>query len=415
MRILIYGINFTPELTGIGKYTGELAQYLSQRGEQVRVITAPPYYPYWKVQSPYSAWHYLREQIDGFLVFRCPVWVPARPSGLKRVLHLASFALSSVPAMLRQISWKPDIVVCIAPAIFCAPAAWITARRARARSWLHIQDFELEAAINLKILPGLGFLTSFLSKIEAFLLKRFDVVSTISQRMLERLHQKGISDHKTYLLPNWVDCKVILPLSHPSPIRKEIGADPEKVVILYSGNLGQKQGLELLVGAAQALQNENDLFFVICGNGSARPQLEKQAENLSNIRFMDLRPIEQLNELLNAADIHVLVQRAETADLVMPSKLSGMLASGRPVIATASGGTELAEVIEETGLLVPPENLQELTQAILSLAHDMPRREALGKQGLQFVHTHWEKELVLEKLLYKLRYNTVRRSFNVQE
>jgi colanic acid biosynthesis glycosyl transferase WcaI len=126
---------------------------------------------------------------------------------------------------------------------------------------------------------------------------------------------------------------------------------------------------------------------------------------------MDLKPIEQLNELLNAADVHVLVQRAETADLVMPSKLSGMLASGRPVIATATYGTELATVIEETGVLVPPENLLRLTQAILSLAQDASRREHLGKLGLQFVLTHWEKELVLEGLLSKLRYNTVRKSF----
>jgi colanic acid biosynthesis glycosyl transferase WcaI len=405
MRILIYGINFIPELTGIGKYTGELAQFLSQRGGQVRVVTAPPYYPYWEIQSPYSGWHYVREQIDGIQVFRCPVWV----------LHLASFALSSLSTVFSQISWKPDVVICVAPAIFCAPAAWITARIARAKSWLHIQDFELEAAINLKLLPGLGFLTSFILKIEGFLLKRFDVVSTISQRMLERLHEKGVPDHKTYLLPNWVDRKVIFPLSHPSRIRQEIGAGPEKIVILYSGNLGQKQGLELLVGAAQVLQNENDIFFVICGNGSARSQLEEQAENLSNIRFIDLRPVEQLNELLNVADIHILLQRAETADLVMPSKLGGMLASGRPVIATASRGTELAAVIQETGLLIPPENLKELTQAIFSLAHDAPRREELGKRGLQFVRAHWEKQRVLDKLLIKLGYNTVLQSFNEQE
>jgi colanic acid biosynthesis glycosyl transferase WcaI len=409
MRILIYGINFTPELTGIGKYTGELAQFLAQHSQQIRVVTAPPYYPHWKIMPPYSGWRYKQEQMDGIRVFRCPIWVPAKPSGLNRILHLASFGLSTLPVMLSQIPWKPDIVICIAPAIFCAPAAWITAHFSRAQAWLHIQDFELEAAVNLKFLPGSGFLVSMLKKIEAVLLQRFDIVSTISQRMLQRLWQKGVPDQKTYLLPNWVDCKVIFPLSRPSPMRDEIGATPDQIVILYSGNLGKKQGLELLIAAAHALQNETSLLFVICGNGSARSYLEKQAENMPNIRFMDLKPIEQLNDLLNAADVHVLVQRAETADLVMPSKLSGMLASGRPVIATATHGTELAAVIEETGVLVSPENLPKLTQAILSLAQDVSRRENLGKQGLQFVLTHWEKELVLEGLLSKLRYNTVRK------
>ena len=408
MRILIHGINFAPELTGIGKFTGELAQFLAQHGHQVRVVTAPPYYPHWIITSPYSAWRYKREIMGDILVIRCPLWVPSKPTGLNRILHLASFALSSLPAMLCQVAWKPNVVLSVAPAILSAPASWLTARLARAQAWLHIQDFEIEAAVSLNLLPGFGFVISLFKKIEAFGLKRFDTVSTISQRMLERLWKKGIPDRKTYLLPNWVDCQTIFPLTQPSLMRNEIGASPEQTVILYSGNLGKKQGLELLVAAAQTLKNIPSLLFVICGNGSARSQLEKQAENLPNIRFVDLKPVEQLNDLLNAADIHILVQRTETADLVMPSKLTGMLASGRPVIATATQGTELARVIDEIGVLVPPENLQKLTQAIIGLAQDQPRREELGKLGLQFVLSHWEKELVLENFLSKLRYNTER-------
>ncbi len=111
MRILIYGINYAPELTGIGKYTGEMAEWLAKQGHEVRMVTAPPYYPAWRVADGYSRWKYTHERLDGVVVWRCPLYVPANPSGLKRLSHLASFALSSLPVMIRQIFWKPDVVL----------------------------------------------------------------------------------------------------------------------------------------------------------------------------------------------------------------------------------------------------------------------------------------------------------------
>ncbi len=132
-RILILGINFHPELTGIGKYTGELAAYLQERGHNVRMVTAPPYYPSWQVQPGYKAWQYTREAWRGVEIYRCPLWVPRSPSGLKRLLHLFSFALSSIPILLGQLRWKPDLILCIAPAFFCAPFALLTARLSGAK------------------------------------------------------------------------------------------------------------------------------------------------------------------------------------------------------------------------------------------------------------------------------------------
>jgi len=153
LRILIYGINYSPELTGIGKYTGEMAEWLAEQGHDIRIATAPPYYPEWKVADGYSAVRYWREQVDGVDVWRCPLYVPSRPSGLKRILHLASFALSSMPVIFRQIFWKPDVIVVIEPPLFCAPAAWLTAQLSSAKCWLHIQDFEVNAAFDLGIIP----------------------------------------------------------------------------------------------------------------------------------------------------------------------------------------------------------------------------------------------------------------------
>ena len=127
-RILIVGLNFYPEVTGIGKYTGELAIYLDKNGHTVHMVTAPPYYPYWQVQLGYKAWKYKKEFWQGMEIIRCPLWVPGVPSGIKRLFHLFSFALSSFLILLGQLRWKPDLVVCIAPAFFCAPFALFIAR-----------------------------------------------------------------------------------------------------------------------------------------------------------------------------------------------------------------------------------------------------------------------------------------------
>ena len=128
-----------------------MAEWLQGRGHQVRVVTAPPYYPAWKVGAGYRGWSYRRESLHGVDVFRCPLWVPESPNGFRRLLHLLSFAVSSIPVMLRQIFWRPDRIFVIEPTLFCAPCALVTARLANAKAWLHIQDFEAEAFF------GLGF------------------------------------------------------------------------------------------------------------------------------------------------------------------------------------------------------------------------------------------------------------------
>ncbi|MBA4375962.1 MAG: colanic acid biosynthesis glycosyltransferase WcaI, partial [Anaerolinea sp.] len=234
MRILISGLNFAPELTGIGKYTGGLTEYLAAAGHAVRVVTAPPYYPQWEVAPGYSSRCYQKENWKDIDVYRCPLWVPRKQSGFNRILHLMSFALSSAPVMLTQIAWKPDLVFCVAPALMCAPVALIVARIAKSKSWLHIQDFELDAAFGFGMLSGEKFFYPFARCVETAIYRRFDRMSTISNRMLERLQQKGVSKEHTVFLPNWIDTETITPLAGPSPYREELGLSNDQIVILYS-------------------------------------------------------------------------------------------------------------------------------------------------------------------------------------
>lgn len=396
MRILIHGINFSPELTGIGKYSGEMAEWLAGRGHEVRVVTAPPYYPQWRIAEGYANRWTCDEGGDGKTkVYRCPLWVPSRPSGLKRVLHLASFALSSFPVMLGQVFWKPDVVLAIEPPFFCAPQAWLTARLAGAKAWLHIQDFEIDAAF------GLGILRSRLMKrlvltSERFLMRRFDRVSTISERMLEKLDGKGVAAGKQILFPNWVDTAAIHPLGRASAFRDLPGVKPGQCVALYSGNMGEKQGLDVVLEAAARLEESPAIRFVLCGDGAARQRLQQQYAGLRNVTWLPLQPADSLNELLNLADVHLLPQREDAADIVMPSRLLGMMASARPVLATALQSTQVGKLVGQCGVLSQPGDVPAFVEALQRLVEDGALREELGAAGRRIARERFSMEAVLE-------------------
>ncbi|MGM9424847.1 glycosyltransferase WbuB [Hydrogenophaga sp. MI9] len=405
MKLLFYGINFTPELTGIGKYTGEMAEWLAAAGHEVRVITAPPYYPDWKVGEGHSATRYRRERWQGVEVWRTPLWVPARPGGLKRLVHLASFALASLPALLAQWRWKPDVVWVVEPPLMCAPAAVAFAKLRGARSWLHVQDYEVDAAFDLGLIKGKA-LRGLVQAGERWLMRRFDRVSTISGRMLDLAARKGVDTQRRVSFPNWVDIDHIVPLTAASAYRQSLGLAPDAVVALYSGNMGNKQGLEVLAETARLCLPDARIRFVFCGNGAGRAELERRCEGLANVQFLQLQPLERLGELLGLADVHLLPQRADAADLVMPSKLTGMLASGRAVLATALPEMELGRVVAveaACGLIVPPEDPAAMAAALQKLAQDPALRERLGQAGRRYAERELGRDQVLRRFEDQLR------------
>ncbi len=394
MRILIYGINFAPELTGIGKYTGELACWLRSRGHDIEVVTALPYYPEWRVGQGFSKWRYVKEVFDGFQVIRCPLYVPSKPNGLQRIVHLLSFTFFSFPALLWSARKRPDVIVVVVPASFCAPAAWLTARLVGAKCWLHVQDFEIAAAFEIGVIKGKWF-KKLLLRFENWMIRRFDSLSTISNEMLKVLLAKSDREQTVSLFPNWIDLMEIYPLSGANRLRQEFNIDPNCIVLLYSGNMGLKQGLEVVVRAAEQLADDPNFVFLMCGDGVARTDLQQMAEGLPNIRWLPLQANERYNELLNLADIHLLPQNCDVVDLVMPSKLTGMLASGRPVIATTYPNSQVAKFVHTAGFIVAPGDVNGLVEAILRLASDPILRHRFGLAGRAIAEAEWEKNKVL--------------------
>ncbi len=338
MKILVLSTNFYPELTGVGKYSGEMSSWLSNAGHDVRVICSPPYYPQWSIYSGYYSFFYSKERYNNLTVFRCPIWVPKKPSGYKRLLHLISFAISSFPLLLFHIFWRPDVVFCVEPSLFNSFGAISVSKLSGAKSILHIQDFEVDAAFQLQVVKA-AWLTKTIYFVETFLMRRFDRISTISQTMLKKLTGKNVDQERQIFFPNWVDTSAIYPLQL-SIYRDQLNLDYDSIVCLYSGNIGLKQGLEIIIDAAKRL-NKEKIIFVMAGSGAALDNLKAMSSDMENVVWLPLQPVDKLNEFLNLADIHLLPQRADAADIVMPSKLTGMLSSGRSIVATASPGTEV--------------------------------------------------------------------------
>jgi colanic acid biosynthesis glycosyl transferase WcaI len=399
MRLLILGINFAPEPTGIGKYTGELAQWLARRGHQISVVTTRPYYPEWKRAPGWSGWTWRSESWEGCTVVRCPLYVPRTQTGLQRILHLASFGMSSAPAFFaRLFRERPDVVMVMAPTLFSAPAGLLAARLTSAKAWLHVFDLEVDAAFELGFIRNRA-LRGAARKIERWLFQRFDRVSTISTKMGEAIERKGVLSERLMLFPNWVDTESFRPLDFPVSLRRELGIPAEPCVALYSGSMGKKQGLQHVIAAARILAEVPDAspLFVLAGAGPMRAELEETARDLVNVRFLPLQPASRFNEFLNVGDIHLLPQRRDASDLVMPSKLLAMLAAGRPVIATAPENSEIARTLAGVGLVTPPDDPEAFAAAIGRLAGNAPLRRSMGDAAARLARSTMHSETILRR------------------
>ena len=417
LRIAILGINYAPEEVGIARYTTDMAVVLATRGHQVEVIAGKPYYPQWATYLPYRKYGWYHDRERGVSVTRCPHYVPAIPTGRRRILHLASFAASSIwPALrlaLRPRAERPQVVICVVPALLSVPVAWAAARLAGAKLWVHVQDFEVETAFATGLITAYGNIARWALAAELRLLRLADRVSTISPQMRARLLDRGIHPARCLQIRNWADGVLTPRRPGMVPLRESWGLG-ERHVALYSGSIANKQGINIMIDAARLCGRRSDIIWVICGQGPHRANLEVQAAGLTNVQFHDLQPTARMGEMLAMAAVHVLPQIPGAADLVLPSKLTNMLASGRPVVATAWPDTGLAEEAEGCGLVTPPGDAAALAEAVCALVDDPQRADQLGAAGQARAQERWTRGRIIDQLEQELQLLCSTNSASVQ-
>ncbi|MFP6844534.1 MAG: glycosyltransferase WbuB [Thalassolituus sp.] len=402
MKITLVSLNYSPELTGIGKYNGEMAPWFVAAGDNVDVVCAPPYYPEWKVHAGYSGLSYRTSVENGVRVTRCPLYVPAQPSTIKRLLHLASFAFTSGLALFAKVFKRPDVVFVVEPTLFTVPVTLLFCKLVGAKSVLHIQDYEVDAMFGLGMAGKAGFLASAAYKVERWLMRRFDAVSTISFSMMTKAEQKGVDSKRLVFFPNWSDTSFVHPSVDGSDLRKLWGVTESQKIVLYAGNIGAKQGLELVLDAAERYLSQPDIRFFLVGSGAYATELQTMAvqRGLSNVEFKPLQAWEDVPAMLAMADVHLVVQRKGAADAVLPSKLTNILSAGGNAVITAETDTELGRLVNEyPGIYscVEPENVESFCQGL---------ETELAKTAVNSVAREYaEKNLNKEAILGRFREN----------
>lgn len=395
MRINVWGINYYPELTGIGVYNTELCEYLAECNDDVSVTTGFSYYPHWTCRPEDKGRIYRTEKIGGVEVNRCWHFIPKKPTPLTRMVHEATFVFSS---FLRQVVLPaPDLFIVVSPPLLLGAAAWIVSAVKQVPFVFHVQDLQPDAAKGLNMLKNNSFL-SLLYRLENLAYTRAKLVSAISPDMRQAIHEKGIDESKIICFPNWIDPPA--PNTRPGPGRwkESRGIDTNTAIISYAGNLGAKQGLDLLVEAARLFEDSQNVLVVLAGDGSKRKELEElvRKTEVKNVRLEPVLTEEEHTSLLIDSDISVITMLPGTGKSFLPSKLLKILALGRPVITNADSDSALYRAVSEGefGLTVSECNPQALASAIMELLADKDSRRKMGEAGIKYI-SRFEKSRVL--------------------
>lgn len=411
MHFAFLGINYWPDETGIAPFTTGRCEYLASRGHRVTVFTGFPYYPAWRVPTEYRGHLFSGEIRNGVTIIRSWLYVPARVDSMRRILHEASFtATSLLRAMATTNANRPDVLIVITPPLALSLAAMALARIWKIPYVQHVPDLQPDAAVDLGMLQP-GRITAMLYGIERMGYRNAALASTLTETMREKIISKGIATDKVVLFSDWARSELfsVPATGGGASFRRSAGLADDDLLVVHAGNMGVKQGLEVILGAAELSRGERKIKYLLIGDGSVREHLQERARSMSldNVKFMPLLPDSQFLDMLAASDISLVTQQKSVADIVFPSKVITLSSSARAVIASVSKGSEVARVLKEAdaGELVAPEDPSSLHDAIMALRADQSRRMTLGANGRKFAERFWHKEntlAVLESTLLRV-------------
>ena len=416
MNILLISYNYSPELTGIGKYNAEFSEYLVIQGHSVEVITGFPNYPHWELFKGYSNSFYSVENLNGVEVTRCPLFIPTNPSGSKRMIMDFSFYLTSLFVLIKKVVLfsRYDLVFVPSPSFLMGIHILFLRFFWRKTIFVyHIQDLQIDAALELGIIKY-PWIKRILLKIENLIFEKSTVVSTISVGMRKKILAKSEFLKDVLIMPNWVDDQVIYTTEIKQEVISNLGIPLNKKIFLYSGAIGEKQGLDSLLIVAKKLKIQcPDLLFVISGTGPFKKKLEQIAsdDRVDNIKFIDLQPNEGFNQLLNYASCHLIIQKKQGSESFLPSKLGAILAVGGLSIVTAEKETSLYDIVQNNnlGIVIEPENEDALYESIVMVYDQIlnPEESAqihnLKNNAKYFAVQYLQKESIIDSFMIRIK------------
>jgi putative colanic acid biosynthesis glycosyltransferase WcaI len=391
MRIVVWGINYPPEVIGIAPLNEALCEFLLEGGHNVTMLTAFPYYPAWRKETKDARKLFESENIKGVEVVRCWHYVPSRPTTLKRVVHELSFVVTSLLKLL--FSPKADFLIVVSPPLLLGVAARLACQFRGGQYLIHIQDVQPDAAIRLGMIRSRR-LIKILSCLEAVAYAGAWRISAISRGMLEALRKRGVPEAKLIYFPNGVQPSNGVAIGRFRELN-QFSAD--KFLVVYSGNLGVKQGLQTLLDAAGKLK-DRPIELLICGDGPNKEPLLAAANSLSNVWFKGLLDERTYREMLADADLLVVPLVAGAGNSFLPHKLLSSCAAGKPVLAICDFDSELARMVltNRCGEVAPPENAQHLAELLDTLSKDRARLELMGIAARKFAE-QFNQETVLKQ------------------
>jgi colanic acid biosynthesis glycosyl transferase WcaI len=379
MRIVVWGINYAPEKLGIGPCNVALCEFLVERGSQISMLTGFPYYPAGK-RRPEDAGRLLTtEKLNGVRVRRCWHFVPKRFSAMKRLLHELSFVIFSFLRLI--LGSRSDLLIVVSPPLFLGVAARLICLVRGGRYFLHLQDLRRDAAMNLGI--GKSSITNRIcNALESVAYRGAWRISGVSLGILGALKKQGVPEAKLRYFPNGTDPAIQVAKGR---FRAVNCFEAEKFLVVYSGNIGVKQGLQQLILAIRHVKNPA-VQIIICGDGTQKQQLLEMAAGVHNVWIKGTLEAQDYREMLADADLMVVSLVAGSGGTFYPSKLLSACAAGKPVLAICDADSELATVVETNGcgVVVRPDDPEGLAQWLERLSRDPRQLEPMGKAAKEF-------------------------------
>lgn len=403
MKLLVLCPHYAPDVAPTGEVMTSIATELVNRGHRLHIVTSLPWYQHTRIEPGWEGRSVRREDTPWGRITRVNPFPTDKRNIPARALAFAGFtALAGALAVAGQPG-RPDAVLAMSPPLTLGAAGWAAAQRWRVPFVFNIQDVFPDVAVELGAISN-PLVIKAASWLERWSYRRADAVTVLSDDLRDNLVAKidgTVPDpvDRIRVIPNFVDTERIRPGDpEAGAYRAEYGLVGKKVV-MYAGNVGFSQSLDLVLAAARALVDRPDVAFVINGGGSARADLQEQASGLPNVTFVDFQPKERLPEVLAAADIHVVPLRRGLARSSVPSKTYSILAAGRPVVASVDEGTEVARVVERAGagLAVPPDDPDAFTNAVTKLLDAPAQAQEMGRAARAFVERWASPAAVAER------------------